>query len=76
MRLRDKILIENGYVTKAKVKWYGGGYAYPYLWKENKSDMEYKESWSDPRLAKQEQNPEETKRKAPKVQEKKRGRKM
>lgn len=76
MRLRDKILIENGYVTKAKVKWYGGGCAYPYLWKENKSDMEYKEAWSDPRLVKQEQNPEETKRKTPKVQEKKRGRKM
>jgi len=74
MRIRDKILIENGYVTKAKVKWHGGGYAYPYLWKTNKSDVEYKESWSDPRLAKQEQNPEETKRKVPKVQEKKRGR--
>jgi len=38
--------------------------------------MEYKEAWSDPRLVKQEQNPEETKRKTPKVQEKMRGRKM
>ncbi|MDL2214613.1 relaxase/mobilization nuclease domain-containing protein [Dysgonomonas sp. OttesenSCG-928-M03] len=53
MRIRDKILIENGYVTKAKIKWYGiGTFAYPYLWKENKSDMEYKESWDDPRLPK------------------------
>lgn len=53
MRIRDKILIENGYVTKAKVKWWGGGsFAYPYLWKENKSDAEYKESWNDPRLPK------------------------
>jgi len=75
MRLRDKILIENGYITKAKVKWHAAGnYAYPYLWKENKSDTGYEESWSDPRLAKQEQNSEETKQKAPKVQEKKRGR--
>jgi hypothetical protein len=49
MRIRDKILIENGYVTKAKVKWHGiGTYAYPYLWKENKADAGYKESWSDP----------------------------
>ncbi|WP_255499198.1 relaxase/mobilization nuclease domain-containing protein [Dysgonomonas sp. HDW5A] len=31
MCIRDKILIENGYVTKAKVKWYGGEFAYPYL---------------------------------------------
>jgi hypothetical protein len=53
MRIRDKILIENGYVTKAKVKCWGmGSYANPYLWKENKSGSEYKESWSDPRLPK------------------------
>lgn len=52
MRLRDKILVENGYLTKAKVKWYGG-FAYPYLWKENKSDTDYKESWGNPRLAKE-----------------------
>lgn len=52
MRVRDKILVENGYMTKAKVKWYGGGFAYPYLWKENKSDTEYKESWGDPRIPK------------------------
>jgi hypothetical protein len=54
MRIRDKILIENGYVTKAKVKWYGyGNFAYPYLWKENKADNEYKESWGDPRITKE-----------------------
>ena len=52
MRIRDKILVENGYITKAKVRWYGGGFAYPYLWKEKKSDLEYKESWSDPRISK------------------------
>lgn len=53
MRVRDKILIEKGYVTKAKVKWYGiGTYAYPYLWKSNKSDTKYEESWGDPRIRK------------------------
>jgi hypothetical protein len=52
MRLMDKMRIEAGFITKAKVKWYGGGMAYPYLWKENKSDTEYKESWGDPRLPK------------------------
>ena len=53
MRLMDKIRIEAGFVTHAKVKWYGmGNYAYPYLWKENKSDSEYKESWGDPRITK------------------------
>jgi hypothetical protein len=52
MRLMDKMRIEAGFVTKAKVKWYGGGTAYPYLWKENKSDTEYKEAWGDPRLPK------------------------
>lgn len=54
MRIRDKMLIENGYVTKAKVKWYGiGTFAYPYLWKENKEDTNYKESWDNPKLAKE-----------------------
>lgn len=49
----DKIRIEAGFVTHAKVKWYGmGNYAHPYLWKENKSDSEYKESWGDPRISK------------------------
>ncbi|MDH6309945.1 hypothetical protein M2451_002836 [Dysgonomonas sp. PFB1-18] len=53
MRIRDKILIEKGYITKAKVKWYGiGTFAYPYLWKSNKSDTEYQENWSDPRIPK------------------------
>lgn len=53
MRVRDKILVEKGYVTKAKVKWYGyGNYANPYLWKANKSDKEYQESWGDPKLSK------------------------
>lgn len=54
MRIRDKILIEKGFVTKAKVKWYGGGFAYPYLWKEKKSDVEYRENWGDPRVKKEE----------------------
>jgi hypothetical protein len=31
MRIRDKKLIEAGFVTKATVKWWGGGYAHPYL---------------------------------------------
>lgn len=49
MRLMDKIRLEAGCVTHAKVRWYGGGYAYPYLWKENN---EYKESWGDLRILK------------------------
>lgn len=53
MRIRDKILVENGYITKAKVKWWGGvDFAYPFLWKENKDNTEYEESWDDPRLLK------------------------
>ena len=75
MRLRDKALIEDGQITKATVKWWGGGsYAYPYLWKADKANTEYQESWSDPRLPKEKQKPKETKLKVPKVQEKKRGR--
>lgn len=54
MRIRDKILVENGFIAKAKVKWYGGGFAYPFLWKEKKSDVEYRESWGDPRIKKEE----------------------
>lgn len=74
MRIRDKVLIENGYVTKAKVKWWGGGsYAHPYLWKKNKADAEYKESWDDPRLPKTPK--EEQKPKQPITQQKNRGRK-
>lgn len=52
MRIRNKMLIEAGHVTKAKVKWWGGGFAYPYLWKENKRDKKYIESWNDPRILK------------------------
>ena len=37
MCIRDKIPIESGYITKAKVKWRGGvDFVYPYLWKEKK----------------------------------------
>ena len=75
MRIRDKVLIENGYVTQAKVKWYGmGNYAYPYLWKGDKSDSNYKESWDDPRLPK----PEKSKKQqtSPKIPKKNRGKKM
>ncbi|PXV58470.1 uncharacterized protein DUF3945 [Dysgonomonas alginatilytica] len=62
MRIRDKMLIEYGYVTKAKVKWYGiGTFAYPYLWKENKADLEYKEAWGDPRVPKAEKEKESPK---------------
>jgi hypothetical protein len=74
MRIRARMLIEAGYVTKATIKWWGGGYAHPYLWKENKSDTEYRESWSDPRLPKAPK--EEQKVKPPVVQKKNRGRKM
>lgn len=55
MRIRDKILIDAGHITKAKVKWYGmGSFAYPYLWKDNKSDTDYLESFRNPRLPKEE----------------------
>ena len=51
MRLRDKMQVEQGLVTKAKVKWWGGsGFARPYLWKDSPTDAEYKESFYDPRL--------------------------
>ena len=64
MRRMDKRLIEAGYITKAKVKWYGGGFAYPYLWKpdavkdeaaaqlasyELLDNSDYCQSWGDPR---------------------------
>jgi hypothetical protein len=74
MRLWDKALIEDCQITKATVKWWGGGsYAHPYLWKTNKSDTEYQESWGDPRIKKEEKQ-ENTQRQIPKKQEKKRGR--
>lgn len=54
MRIRDKMLIEAGHITKAKVKWYGGiDFAYPYLWKDNKADADYQESWGDPKFLKE-----------------------
>ena len=68
MRIRDKMLIEAGHVTKAKVKWWGGhDFAYPYLWKENKADIDYKESWNDSRIVKVEK--EKVERKESKQQE-------
>ena len=71
MRIRDKILIESGHITKAKVKWYGGGFVYPYFWKENKLDKEYKEAWGNPRLLKTKKT--EEKISPSHIQEKKRG---
>lgn len=77
MRLRDKILIEKGYLTKAKIKWYGiGTYAYPYLWKPDGKNIQeshsiknpetypviensvYCESFSDPRISKEQHDRE------------------
>lgn len=75
MRLRDKILVENNQVVKAKVKWYGlGSYAYPYLWKANKTDSQYQESWDDPRLPKSQKN--ESEQKQPIIPKRNRGKKM
>jgi hypothetical protein len=75
MRLRDKILVENGQVVKAKVKWYGlGSYAYPYLWKTNKTDSQYQESWDDPRLSKSQKS--ELPKKQPIVSKKNRGKRI
>lgn len=54
MRIRDKILIEDGKLTKTKVKWWGGGFAYPHLWKANPTDTDYQESFSDPRKKEEE----------------------
>lgn len=69
MRLRDKMLIEKGHITRAKIKYYGiGSFARPYLWKpeavkrepfdidvvsELCSGSEYHGSWSDPRVPKE-----------------------
>lgn len=49
-------------------------YAYPYLWKQNKSDNDYKEAWGDPRLPKEKK--EEEKVKPPTIQKKNQGRGM
>lgn len=76
MRLMDKMRIEAGFITKAKVKWYGGGYAYPYLWKQNKSDSAYKESWDDPREIKKEEKQDNTKREIHKNPKRNRGKRI
>lgn len=76
MRLRDKALIEDGQITKAIVKWWGGREnEHPYLWKANKSDTDYQESWSDPRIKKEEKEikQELEQRRVIKKPEKKRG---
>lgn len=71
MRIRDKILLEKGYMTKAKVKWFGGiDFQYPYLWKENKSDVEYRENWGDPRVKKEEKIEEKKQIIIPKINKK------
>ena len=64
MRRMDKRLIEAGCITHAIVKWYGGGFAQPYLWKPDAvkderlaqltvyklmDNSEYCQSWGDPR---------------------------
>lgn len=55
MHLMDKMRIEAGFIARATIKWYGyGNYAHPYLWKDNKSDSDYKESWGDPRIERKE----------------------
>ncbi len=53
MRRRDKILVEKGLITRATVKWWGDGFARPYLWKENPGDTDYKESWYHPNTPKE-----------------------
>ncbi|GHV40682.1 hypothetical protein FACS1894179_07620 [Bacteroidia bacterium] len=79
MRLMDKMKIEAGFITKAKVKWWGGGYAYPYLWKTNKADIDYPESWGDPRVPKAKKEEKEINKQQNNIyqnQKKNRGRKM
>lgn len=51
-----------------------GNYAYPYLWKGDKSDSNYKESWDDPRLPKPKKS--EKQQTSPKIPKKNRGKKM
>ena len=58
MRIMDRDLIEQGFVVRALVEWYGIGQTVrPYLWKEKPTDTDDKESWSDPRKPKQAQTP-------------------
>lgn len=64
MNISDKRLIDAGYITKAKVKWYGGGFAKPFLWSPKAirgedtetlknqplaDGSDYYQSWGDPR---------------------------
>lgn len=66
MRIRDKILIESGHITKAKVKWSGGiNFAHPYLWKDNKADADYQESWGDPKFLKENKQQKQVKNQQP-----------
>lgn len=59
IREMDKILIEAGYVARALVKWWGiGQTARSFLWKGKLSDVEYKESWDDPRKPQNAQHPQ------------------
>jgi hypothetical protein len=51
IRLRDKILVEEGYVTKAEMEWSPGIYQTPFVWKDPASG-EIKHSFTDPRLSK------------------------
>jgi hypothetical protein len=53
IRLRDKILVERGYVVKAKMKWWGGiDYQHPFVWKDPVSG-EIKHSFADPHTPKE-----------------------
>lgn len=67
MRVRDKILLEEGYMVHAKIKWYGGGFAYPHFWNPKSTKIEglekitkhtleenseYCLEWGDPRIPK------------------------
>ncbi len=53
VRLRDKILVEKGYVVKAKMKWWGGiDFQHPFVWKDPECEkIEY--SFTDPRTSKE-----------------------
>ena len=67
MRLRDKLQVKAGLITRAKVKWHGiGVFAHPYLWHTDKDKPgEYQESWNDPRIpesVRQKQREEEQRR--------------
>ncbi len=55
-------------------QWYGGGFAYPCLWKTDKADMKYRESWSDPRLPKTQK--EKMNPKSPIIQKRNKGKRM